>query len=223
MDAKSGLENLILARDALTALNLRYFLMDGTLLGLVRDGCFIDGDYDIDIGVFAEDFTVLSFGLYTSLMRRNGFTYQFQGVWGKFFVASWHRRNVRIDLCFYFRRGEQRILYACDFATRQVIEFSYPARLIETIAPVDFYGETFMAPKHKEAVLSHEYGDWKIPRRDWNWTTSPLNITRRTKITKWGMVESRLSSRILGLSRRVMGRTSDLMRWTASTIGLGSA
>jgi len=30
MDAEIGIENLILARDALTALNVRYFLMDGT-------------------------------------------------------------------------------------------------------------------------------------------------------------------------------------------------
>lgn len=213
MDAKIGLENLILARDALTAVNVRYFLMDGTLLGLVRDGRFIDWDTDIDIGVLPEDFSVLSFGLYTSLMRRSGFTYQFVGVWGKHFVVHWWRKNLQLDLCFYFRRGDQRVAYSSDGC--ESFETSYPAPLIESFSPVDFYGKTFMVPEYKEAVLSHQYGDWKIRRTDWNWRTSPLNVLiRPTRATKWKMVQSRLSNKILGLSRRVMGGVSDLMEWT---------
>lgn len=205
MDAQNGIEDLILARDALTAFNVRYFLMDGTLLGLVRDGCFIDSEKeDIDIGVLAEDFTVLSFGLYTSLMRRKGFTGSITGVWGKYLVVHWERKKIQVDLWFYFRRGDQRITYGFD---EDIIEFSYPAWQLETFAPVDFYGKTFMAPKHKEAVLAHQYGDWKIRRADWDWRTSPLNIAaRRPHIPKWKTLPlplklktlpSRLSNRIL--------------------------
>ena len=100
-----------------------------------------------------------------------GFTYRFYGVWGKHFQIQCLRKNVQVDVFFYFRRGDQRITHGFD--THHIIAFSYPARLLETLAPVDFYGKTFMAPKHKEAVLTHQYGDWKIRRTDWDWRTSP--------------------------------------------------
>jgi phosphorylcholine metabolism protein LicD len=208
MDTKIALENLAIVAEALTALNVRYFLSDGTLLGLVRDGHFLDWveDEDIDIGVLAEDFNILSFGRYASLMRQKGFTYRLFGVWGKSLITHWWRKNVKIDIAFYFRRGDDRILSM--HTVHDIIELSYPAWLIETLTPADFYGKTFMIPKYKEAFLSHEYGDWKIPRRDWDWRTSPLNITLRRKKVKWDVFQLRLSHRILGLSAKVMARLS---------------
>lgn len=199
MNAEIGIENLCLARDALTALDIRYFLIDGTLLGLVRNCCFIDeqsNEEDIDVGVMAEDFTVPRFETYKSLMRQNGFTLHCQfGEWGKCFRYQWNRKNIMLDLCFYLRRGDQRIGHLFDL--RYVIEISYPARLIEVLSPVDFYGETFMVPKDKEEVLAHLYGDWRTPRSDWDWRISPLNITNRTKVAKWRILRSRLRHRVL--------------------------
>ena len=197
MDAEIGIENLILARDVLTALNVRYFLMDGTLLGLARNGCFIEWDNDIDVGVLAEDFTVASFGRFASLMMGKGFSRKYvDGKWGKCFVSHWIRKNVMVDICFYFRRGDRRIAHMFD--SRYIYEVFYPARLIETLSSVDFYGKTFMAPKYKEEVLAHAYGNWKIPRRgrDWVWNTSPLHITRRTRRPIWKSLQLRLSYRL---------------------------
>jgi hypothetical protein len=206
MDAKIGIENLILARDALTALNIRYFLTDGTLLGLVRHGGFIDWDHDIDIGVFAEDFNFLSFGRYASHMRRKGFVYKLYGDWGKYFGSHWRRKNGQVDIGFYFRQGDQRVVHLFDFDRRDIIELSYPAWMIETLSPVDFYGKTFIAPKNKREMLSHLYGDWKIPRPDWDYRTSPLNITRRTRWTKLKVLQSKVLNRIFALLARGMGR-----------------
>lgn len=206
MDVELGLENLTLAGDALTSLKIPYFLTDGTLLGFVRNGHFIEWDNDIDIGVFAEDFNICSFWRYASIMRRHGFTYRFYGVWGKNFVAHWRRNNVLVDVSFYFRQGNQRIVNM--FTTHHIIELSYPARLIESLQPVTFYGKTVMAPKYDEAVLSHQYGDWKIPRTDWDWRTSPLNITHRTRITRWKMLQERVSNGIMRIAVRILRQFS---------------
>ena len=200
MDPQIGLENLVLARDALTALNVRYFLMDGTLLGLARNGAFIEWDGDIDIGVIAEDFTFLSFLKYTAIMRSKGFTSQTHGVWGKFFYAHWWRRDVQIDTWFYFRSGDRRYARAFAWGTPDLVEFSYPAWLLETLTKVEFYGISFMVPRDKEAVLSHEYGDWRVPKTDWDWRYSPLNITHRIKVTKSEAFLARLSNKVLRLS-----------------------
>lgn len=202
MDTKIGLENLILARDALTSLNVRYFLIDGTLLGLVRNGSFLDSDEDVDIGVLAEDFNIRSFGLYTSRMRGKEFAPDFYGVWGSSFIAQWWRKNVFVDLAFYFRRDDQRVAYG--FYAGEIIEFSYPAWLIETHSPIEFLGQSFMAPKHEEAMLSHQYGNWQIPRADWDWTKSSLHITSRTRMTKWKKLQHRLSNRVVQLSEIMM-------------------
>lgn len=197
MDHTIALENLILARDALTAVNVRYFLVDGTLLGIVRNGSFIEWDIDIDVAVLAEDFTSRSFARYASLMRSKGFTCQFYGVWGKCFVAHWNRRGVRVDNWFYFRRGDRRI--ARGYSWSDIVEVFYPAYLIEERAPIDFSGEIFMAPKHKEAVLSHAFGgDWRIPKKEWDWRSSPPNIIRYTKTTKLTKLLSYLTCKALG-------------------------
>jgi hypothetical protein len=204
MDAEIGIENLMLARDVLTTLNVRYFLMDGTLLGLVRNGRFIDSDNeDIDIGILAEDFNFVSFGRCTSLMRQKGFSVHFvDGRWGKDFIYQWRRKGIQLDLYFYFRRGDQRILHVYD--SSDMIVYSYPAWMVENTSPVEFYGRTFMAPKYREAVLEHQYGDWKIRKKDWDWTTSPLNITFRMRRTKLKMLQTRLSNKILRKIWRVM-------------------
>jgi hypothetical protein len=213
MDANVGLENLILARDQLSALGVRYFLMDGTLLGLVRDGRFIDSEgEDLDIGVLAEDFNVLSFGLFTSMMRRHGFVFHFPGIWGKNFISHWWRKNTQVDVYFYFRRGDQRFTRAFDVKSDQFVEFSYPAWMIETTSRVQFYGNMFTIPRHSEAVLTHQYGNWKVRQVEWDWTISPLNITFRATATRWQMLQSYLSRRMLGLSNRLMGRISELKR-----------
>ena len=174
MDGKTALAALVRARDALVAANVRYFLSDGTLLGLVRHGTFIKWDSDIDLGVMAEDFNVRSFVRFMVLMHQKGFSLRYlSGRWRRNFAAGWVRKNIKIDLFFYSRRGDLRIAPAFDFG--RFCEFSYPASLIETLLPAEFCGETVMAPKDKEAVVAHEYGDWQVPRPDFDWRTSCLN------------------------------------------------
>ena len=36
-------------------IRVNYWVDSGTLLGLIRDDCLLDGDKDIDIGIWSED------------------------------------------------------------------------------------------------------------------------------------------------------------------------
>ena len=150
METHTALENLILVRDVLSALKVRYFLSDGTLLGLTRNGRFIEWDNDIDVGILAEDFNVRTFGLCAAGMKQNGFSYHFRGGWKKNLTARWLRQNVQVDFFFYFRLGDQRVFRLFD--TDEIIEYRYPAKLIEELVPVNFYGLSFMVPKERESV-----------------------------------------------------------------------
>ncbi|MBS0280404.1 MAG: LicD family protein, partial [Proteobacteria bacterium] len=193
MDEQNALAALILTRDIMAAIKLRYFLTDGTLLGIVRDNNFIASDSDIDIGVFAEDFNIFSFGLLASLMRLNGFSHRFLGVWGKHFAVHWTRKNVLVDVSFYFKNGDQRVSYAMD--DTNIFKITFPADLIETLAPIEFRGHSFTAPKDPRAILSYQYGDWSVPRPDWDWKESPLNIARWKKVTLEEKFKSKVSNR----------------------------
>jgi hypothetical protein len=180
-EPKNGLENLVIAREVFADLGVRYFLMDGTLLGLVRDGKFIErDDEDLDIGLFAEDFDLVTFCLLVTKMIEKGFDPVWGGCtdsFGKSFVLPWWRKGVKLDLDFYVRLGDRRIIQ-CAYKN---LRFWYPADMIERLCPVEFLGEVFMVPEKKEAVLAHQYGDWKTPKvMDWDWSTSPLNIVQQT-------------------------------------------
>ena len=192
MDPDVALENLVLAREVFVSVGVRYFLMHSTLLGLTRNGGFIEWDPDMDIGVFAEDFTRATFVRYIFVMRNMGFSLQFLGgQWGKYFQACWSRNGVQFDIPFYYRRDDKRVTFSFD--PHEVIEFSFPAPLLEELVPVAFGGESFMAPKDKEAVLAYEYGDWQVPKPDWDWRTDPLNLTHRRKRTALELWRSRFS------------------------------
>jgi len=173
-----GIRNLTIARDVLTELGVRYFLIDGTLLGLVREKNFIPHDKDLDIGVFAEDFTPLTFGLCVSKMMEQGFILQHcYGEWDKHFEAAWRRKDLKLDFFFYFKKENKRVFTA--YKGNDVIEYWYPSSMIELLAPVSFLGETFTAPRDPEAVLRHKYGDWKTPDKNWDWAYSPLNVVKK--------------------------------------------
>ena len=47
---------LLQLADLLDSIGLRFFLIQGTALGAYRDGDFVEGEKDIDIGVLYEDF-----------------------------------------------------------------------------------------------------------------------------------------------------------------------
>ena len=171
MNAAHALANLVAARDALTACGARPFLVDGTLLGAIREGDFIAHDRDTDMGCFIEDHVA---GMIPA-MKRAGFRIGKRfGAPGRGLEYAFRRHAIKLDVFFYY--SDEAGSFHAAWKNGQPIRYSYwPFGL----APVEFMGETFLAPDDPERFLATKYGpDWRTPVTDWDWAWGPANAGR---------------------------------------------
>jgi len=182
MNKEVALENLVLARDVLTTIGLNYFIIDGTLLGAIRDKDFIPHDDDLDMGVFMEEWDLPLFAKVFEAMMRKGFIlYHSFGKFGENFEVAWYRKGIKLDFFFYYKEGDKRKFNAFLNGGRtlpdDIITYSYDDFLIEDLILENFKGEYFNIPIDAGKVLVAKYGEnWKIPDKRWNWATSPKNL-----------------------------------------------
>jgi hypothetical protein len=182
MNKENALNLLNDVHNVLKQLNLKHFIIDGTLLGAVREGGFIPHDLDVDMGVFAEEWDNETLSKFVVLCKNNFINiHHLFGDLSKYFEIALTRDGVKCDLFFYRRDGKYRIFHAFRNGGRNlpedVITYEYPAELIENIRPMIFQGEYYPAPADPVKVLEAKYGpEWKTPNKKWNWATSPFNI-----------------------------------------------
>jgi hypothetical protein len=137
-----------------------FFLISGTLLGIMRDGRLLGYDKDIDVGVFdpsiaarAGEAARRSFSFSTDFSRniegvkvrhRNGvvidvFVHHVEGG------SMWHGGRAHVwDNTVWWRSDEQRF------------------------EPVDYQGRRYLAPSDWRRYLAENYGDWTTPVKDYN-------------------------------------------------------
>ena len=170
MNTSQALRNLVDVRDALEAVGARPFLVDGTLLGAVRDGGFMPHDKDTDLGLFAEDFRP---DLADAIVAR-GFRIKHQlGTPERGWQWSFVRSGVKTDLFVYYADGKCRFHAAWWQKLSVPIRYSY---VDFGLARLAFLGETFWAPENPEAFLLQKYGaDWRTPVTAWDWAWGPQN------------------------------------------------
>lgn len=182
MDKEIALQNLISVCGVLKELGIRHFLIDGTLLGLIRNNDFISFDLDTDIGVRFEDFTEEKLISLKTKLRDIGFL--INHIFGDFennFEISFIRNGVKTDLFFYRDREDKVIFHA--FNGDDVITYQYDKILIDELTEANFKDNSFFIPKQAEKVLEAKYGsDWRIEDHHWDWAYSPKNIINQKPI-----------------------------------------
>lgn len=142
MDKASADKALFEFADVVDGLGVTWFLALGTCLGMVRDGGYIEGDNDIDLGVVCSRETL------SELFRRLA-GHGFKG--GKAFLnpgnelnRHFYKYGVLLDVFFAFREDTKSFLASFD--------------------KVSYCGRQFNIPYATDDYLKSEFGDWRTPR-----------------------------------------------------------
>jgi hypothetical protein len=180
-----------------TASHIHHFCCFGTLLGLIRDNGPIEGDSDVDLGIFYEDMdekkivkSMAKFGYGLDHKIANDHS-------SKPFYLSFKGRNLP-DLCLFawYKIGNIRYhTYDVHFEKKDVpSEYVFkgvPSHLLEDVFQFWPLGENkvqltqhaFNIPVRYGTLFDYWYPDWKKPRK--GVSTSPY-IVKMKSCKKWG-------------------------------------
>lgn len=155
---------LLEVAEILDRLDVPFFLILGTLLGIVRDGCLIPWDRDIDLGVLIEDLSpkipdILEASReagWNATVRRDPLPY------ARAIVLR--RGNQHIDLAgFLLDKGDRY-----SPSTLEDYCLVYPAGILEARGEVLYMGRIMGTPAPVERYLELQYGPgWRIPDKKW--------------------------------------------------------
>lgn len=159
-------------REVLTFLSssgITHWVDAGTLLGIVRDGCFIEGDTDIDIGIL---FNADGKQLITEF-EKAGFTvrYSYHYSNGDLALLRVEKHFVGIDIeCF----GKDGSVYYYDAPREYVgleppptpfvhsaIRYVYEKKCLDNLEKRFFQNICFSAPSNLDSYFSTYYQNWK--------------------------------------------------------------
>lgn len=130
------------------------FLVSGTFLGAVRNGGFIDSEYDIDVGFFAADIDI---AVVAEAMRRSG---QYAHVSSnEMLIKGLHVAGTHVDVFVHFE--ERGLIWHGSNKHRW---YNTPFAL----GKIALLGREYLAPTDADVYLTENYGDWRSPCAFWD-------------------------------------------------------
>lgn len=143
-------KNLEIFYDFLAKKGIRVFLAYGTMLGAAREHDFISHDEDIDLGMSKEYQDQLFSSLFQ--LRELGFE-----------VCRYDRRG----LISFIKDGEYTDIYIYTREKEGVVgcgQEVMPEQFLTDLAPYEFLGKEYLAPREYEKYLEFWYGEnWMTP------------------------------------------------------------
>jgi phosphorylcholine metabolism protein LicD len=178
IDLDNAIDNLIDIDKVFRKHNVKYWLQDGTLLGLYRNGNFISHDDDTDIGLFFSDIRNNK-GVFNELFNLGFELHKVKGNLENSLLVTIIRNNTSTDLFFYYT--EKNKVYHSSFKilttdigkkSLQINYFYDPFNVKETM----FLNNKFFVPEDEEKFLLTKYGpNWRTPIVVWDHLYDPLN------------------------------------------------
>ena len=145
---------LIEIKYILEHLSIQFFLVDGALLGAVRDNNFIKWDWDVELAVLAKDVIDKIDNIII------------EGETNNFRVEVPDRTLENIKINYYKYNSKSSIVSLIKknkYLQRKL--FKYPAIFFDNPITLEFLGEFYLVPSPVEDFLEFVYGpDWRIPK-----------------------------------------------------------
>lgn len=172
LDPRDFREVLDAVKGTFDRAGMPWWIQDGTLLGAVRGGGPIPGDYDIDIGMPAGEFR-------WSLLDRmtdDGFEVRtLSGVQSKDLKVHLEFGGAPIDFFLVYPAGD-RWVYWMSAEGLRVGAYITPFG----VGRIDFLGLDVPCPDQAERYLEETYGpDWRTPVSRWHYAFAPPNVRPR--------------------------------------------
>ncbi len=164
--------------EASTSLGMRPFLMWGTLLGYIREGDFLKHDYDIDLGLLAQDYDKKE--ALVSAMTKRGYRVRHDVPYALSFETKDCLLHLDVDLLYPFK-GEL-ITSMSSEKTGELTAHRFLVEDFETLEKKIFPGDIpVWVPGRAEHVLEMIYGEWRKPIKSYSYKQGPHNQIKDPK------------------------------------------
>ena len=168
--------------EVLSSNGVPWWISNGTLLGLIREGNFIAHDNDMDVTVLVSPHQTRKL---EKAFRRAGF--RILRAWG--YPGSslewalkaptppdseWPFGPIKVDI--FFAEESKHGLRVAGYRGNEMRWLGYPPFSV-TERFVEAWGARVNVPEEAEKLLELEYGKtWRRPAENWDYWTSPSNI-----------------------------------------------
>jgi GR25 family glycosyltransferase involved in LPS biosynthesis len=143
--------------------NQKYFLSDGTLLGVIRDNKFIDYDEDIDIGIFRHEYNI---EIEKEILKTFKLKHRIGNLNNGYEISFIHpETNVSLDIFIFYIDNDYTwtTTFYCKKNKDNKCIYKYN---FDNVIPYIFRNKIFYVPNQPEKYLELKYGiDWKIPKK----------------------------------------------------------
>jgi hypothetical protein len=166
--------------DILENESIKPFPAFGSLLGLVRDGKFMDYDKDADLGIFVENYDeihrivskiceVLKFTAPTMINQSKE-----RHTWNVGIFDT--ERVTAIDLFFFYRQADH--IEAGTYSPCAVLKWEFePFELVRS----SLVGKEYWLPNNVEKHLTELYGNWREPVEVWDSLVNCPNLMKSSQ------------------------------------------
>lgn len=167
---------LLAAHQVLNEAGIPFFLIGGTLLGIIRDGDLLPFDKDMDFGLWSDvsrEAIVKAFDKNPDFMVPNSM------LDPKAWVSALHHKptDIVIDMFFFHKEGD----YILEGFDRGAMSLRWRYRHFE-LTTLPFLGVDFLAPDSPERFFEDVYGsDWRIPDPGFDAVVSGYCLTPDSK------------------------------------------
>lgn len=164
--------------------DMRWFLVSGSFLGLIRENGFLPHDYDIDIGVFEDEididatiaavarsgrFVLKKYDHHTSSLFRPEIEVVNPAI--PYILKLVHLSGVHIDLFIHYR--DTQSTPASYWHGSSLHRWNNSPFELKTY---NFYDMQVLGPADADTYLTENYGDWRTPVTEFNCTTDTPNL-----------------------------------------------